>query len=96
MVLLQALEFKICKMRPSAKSLVCGEQWSYGASQRFTSLVNGCALIVKVYSVVHSILHVNLYRHSGIKDVVNIRDVLIRDGYAEVAEESYQSKVYIK
>ncbi|KYO45366.1 putative ATP-dependent RNA helicase TDRD9 [Alligator mississippiensis] len=88
----QALEFKICKMRPSAKSLVCGEQWSYGASQRFTSLVNGCALIVKVYSVVHSILHVNLYRHSGIKDVVNIRDVLIRDGYAEVAEESYQSK----
>uniref|UniRef100_A0A7M4FC31 Tudor domain containing 9 n=1 Tax=Crocodylus porosus TaxID=8502 RepID=A0A7M4FC31_CROPO len=74
-----ALEFKICKMRPSAKSLVCGEQWSYGASQRFTSLVNGCALIVKVYSVVHSILHVNLYCHSGIKDIVNIRDVLIRE-----------------
>ncbi|XP_019406703.1 PREDICTED: putative ATP-dependent RNA helicase TDRD9 [Crocodylus porosus] len=95
MVLLQALEFKICKMRPSAKSLVCGEQWSYGASQRFTSLVNGCALIVKVYSVVHSILHVNLYCHSGIKDIVNIRDVLIREGYAEVAEESYQSKVLL-
>uniref|UniRef100_A0A7M4FDR4 ATP-dependent RNA helicase TDRD9 n=1 Tax=Crocodylus porosus TaxID=8502 RepID=A0A7M4FDR4_CROPO len=75
----EALEFKICKMRPSAKSLVCGEQWSYGASQRFTSLVNGCALIVKVYSVVHSILHVNLYCHSGIKDIVNIRDVLIRE-----------------
>ncbi|XP_019375443.1 PREDICTED: putative ATP-dependent RNA helicase TDRD9 [Gavialis gangeticus] len=88
----QALEFKICKMRPSAKSLVCGDQWSYGASQRFTSLVNGCALIVKVYSVVHSILHVKLYRHSGVKDIVNIRDVLIREGYAEVAEESYQSK----
>ncbi|KAM9557007.1 ATP-dependent RNA helicase TDRD9 isoform 3-T3 [Guaruba guarouba] len=43
----QALEFKICKMRPSAKSLVCGERWSYSASQRFASLVNGSALLVK-------------------------------------------------
>nr|XP_025037376.1 ATP-dependent RNA helicase TDRD9 isoform X2 [Pelodiscus sinensis] len=87
----QALEFKICKMRPSAKSLVCGEQWSYGASQRFASLVNGCALIVKVYSVVHNILHVDVYRYSGNKEV-NIRDMLIEEGYAELAEESYESK----
>uniref|UniRef100_K7E5Z1 ATP-dependent RNA helicase TDRD9 n=1 Tax=Monodelphis domestica TaxID=13616 RepID=K7E5Z1_MONDO len=88
----QALEFKICKMRPSAKSLVCGEHWSYGASQRFAALVNGCALIVKVYSVVHSVLHVDVYRYSGIKEVVNIRDVLIKECYAELAEESYESK----
>ncbi|XP_043842067.1 ATP-dependent RNA helicase TDRD9 [Dromiciops gliroides] len=88
----QALEFKICKMRPAAKSLVCGEHWSYGASQRFTALVNGCALIVKVYSVVHSVLHVDVYRYSGIKEVVNIRDVLIKECYAELAEESYESK----
>ncbi|XP_053880951.1 ATP-dependent RNA helicase TDRD9 [Malaclemys terrapin pileata] len=87
----QALEFKICKMRPSAKSLVCGEQWSYGASQRFASLVNDCVLIVKVYSVVHSVLHVDVYRYSGIKEV-NIRDMLIEEGYAELAEESYESK----
>ncbi|XP_068959813.1 ATP-dependent RNA helicase TDRD9 [Petaurus breviceps papuanus] len=88
----QALEFKICKMRPSAKSLICGEHWSYGARQRFTALVNGCALIVKVYSVVHSVLHVDVYRYSGIKEVVNIRDVLIKECYAELAEESYESK----
>uniref|UniRef100_A0A4X2K3U9 ATP-dependent RNA helicase TDRD9 n=1 Tax=Vombatus ursinus TaxID=29139 RepID=A0A4X2K3U9_VOMUR len=88
----QALEFKICKMRPSAKSLVCGEHWSYGASQRFAALVNSCALIVKVYSVVHSVLHVDVYRYSGIKEVVNIRDVLIKECYAELAEESYESK----
>ncbi|XP_044870123.1 ATP-dependent RNA helicase TDRD9 isoform X1 [Mauremys mutica] len=87
----QALEFKMCKIRPSAKSLVCGEQWRYGASQRFASLVNDCALIVKVYSVVHSVLHVDVYRYSGIKEV-NIRDVLIEEGYAELAEESYESK----
>lgn len=85
----------MCKMRPSAKSLVCGEQWSYGASQRFASLVNDCALIVKVYSVVHSVLRVDVYRYSGIKEV-NIRDVLIEEGYAELAEESYESKVCIK
>ncbi|XP_039392316.1 ATP-dependent RNA helicase TDRD9 isoform X3 [Mauremys reevesii] len=87
----QALEFKMCKIRPSAKSLVCGEHWRYGASQRFASLVNDCALIVKVYSVVHSVLHVDVYRYSGIKEV-NIRDVLIEEGYAELAEESYESK----
>ncbi|XP_036607216.1 ATP-dependent RNA helicase TDRD9 [Trichosurus vulpecula] len=88
----QALEFKICKMRPSAKSLVCGEHWSYGASQRFAALVNGCALIVKVYSVVHNVLHVDVYRYSGIKEVVNVRDVLIKECYAELAEESCESK----
>ncbi|XP_071463585.1 ATP-dependent RNA helicase TDRD9 isoform X4 [Marmota flaviventris] len=88
----QALEFKICKMRPSAKSLVCGEHWSSGASGRFASLVSGRALLVKVFSVVHSILHVDVYRYSGAQDVVNIRDVLIREGHAELAEESYESK----
>ncbi|XP_030890101.1 ATP-dependent RNA helicase TDRD9, partial [Leptonychotes weddellii] len=87
----QALEFKICKMRPSAKSLVCGEHWSGGASQRFASLVSGCALLVRVFSVVHSVLHVDVYRCSGAQDTVNVRDVLIKEGYAELAEESYES-----
>ncbi|KAL8168900.1 UNVERIFIED_CONTAM: ATP-dependent RNA helicase tdrd9, partial [Gekko kuhli] len=89
----QALEFKVRKMRPSAQSLVCGEQWSYAASQRFASLVNHCALIVKVFSVVHSVLHVDVYRHSGIMDVVNVRDVLIQECHAELSEDSYESKV---
>ncbi|XP_035182722.1 ATP-dependent RNA helicase TDRD9 isoform X1 [Oxyura jamaicensis] len=88
----QALEFKICKMRPSAKSLVCGERWSYSASQRFASLVNGYTLLVEVYSVVHSVLHVDAFRYSRHKDLVNIRDVLIKERYAELAEESYKSQ----
>lgn len=88
----QALEFKICKMRPSAKSLICGEHWSGGANGRFTSLVSGCPLLVKVFSVVHSVLHVDVYRYSDTQDAVNIRDVLIREGHAELAEESYESK----
>ncbi|XP_053451665.1 ATP-dependent RNA helicase TDRD9 isoform X3 [Nycticebus coucang] len=88
----QALEFKICKMRPSARSLVCGEHWSGPASQRFTSLVSGCALLVKVFSVVHSVLHVDVYRYSRVQDAINLRDVLIREGHAELMEESYESK----
>ncbi|NXA46282.1 TDRD9 helicase, partial [Nothocercus julius] len=88
----QALEFKMCKMRPSAKSLVCGEQWSYSASQRFASLVNGYTLLVKVYSLVHDVLHVDVFRYLGSKELVNIRDVLIEECYAEQAEESYESQ----
>ncbi|XP_004603827.1 ATP-dependent RNA helicase TDRD9 [Sorex araneus] len=88
----QALEFKICKMRPSAKSLICGEHWSGRASQRFASLVQGCTLLVKVFSAVHNVLHVDVYRYSGVQDAVNIRDILIREGHAELAEEPYESK----
>lgn len=87
------MEFKVHRMRPSAQSLICGEQWSYAASQRFASLVNHCALMVKVFSIVHNVLHVDVYRHSGIMDVVNIRDVLIQECHAELSEDSYESKV---
>jgi ATP-dependent RNA helicase TDRD9 len=82
-------------MQPSAKSLVCGEHWSGRASGRFASLVSGCALLVKVFSVVHSVLHVDVYHYSGTQDMVNIRDVLISEGHAELAEECYESKVCI-
>ncbi|NXP07566.1 TDRD9 helicase, partial [Thinocorus orbignyianus] len=89
----QALEFKICKMRPSAQSLVCGEWWSYSASQRFASLVNGCTLLVEVYSIVRNVLHVDAFHCSRWKEeFVNIRDVLIEECYAELAEESYESQ----
>ncbi|XP_040528296.1 ATP-dependent RNA helicase TDRD9 isoform X1 [Gallus gallus] len=88
----QALEFKICKMRPSAKSLVCGERWSYSASRRFASLVNGYTLLVEVYSLVHSVLHVDAFHYTRHRDLVNIRDVLIEERYAELAEESYESQ----
>ncbi|KAG8449310.1 hypothetical protein GDO86_016093 [Hymenochirus boettgeri] len=88
----QALEFKICKMRPSAKSLICGEQWSRSASEKFNTMVNGCALVVKIYSVVHNILHVDVYRHFEDLEEESLRDLLIADGYAEPAEESFESK----
>lgn len=80
-------------MRPSARSLVCGEQWSGAASRRFTSLVRGSPLLVKVFSVVHSVLHVDVYHYVDSWDTVNIRDVLISEGHAALAEEPYESKV---
>ncbi|XP_007176292.2 ATP-dependent RNA helicase TDRD9 isoform X2 [Balaenoptera acutorostrata] len=88
----QALEFKICKMRPSARCLVCGEHWSGRASRRFSSLVSGRALLVKVFSVVHGVLHVDAYLSSALQGATNVRDVLVKEGYAELAEEPYESK----
>ncbi|MBW00006.1 putative ATP-dependent RNA helicase TDRD9, partial [Eschrichtius robustus] len=88
----QALEFKICKMRPSARCLVCGEHWSSRASRRFSSLVSGRALLVKVFSVVHGVLHVDAYLSSALQGAINVRDVLVKEGYAELAEEPYESK----
>ncbi|XP_061854824.1 ATP-dependent RNA helicase TDRD9 [Colius striatus] len=88
----QALEFKMCKMRPSAVSLVCGERWSYSANKRFASLVNDCSPLVKVYSLVHGVLHVDVLCYLESEELVNIRDVLIKECYAEPAEESYESQ----
>uniref|UniRef100_A0ABM5FBP8 RNA helicase n=1 Tax=Pogona vitticeps TaxID=103695 RepID=A0ABM5FBP8_9SAUR len=89
----QALEFKMRRMRPAAQSLICGEQWSRTASQRFASLISDCALMVKVFSVVHGVLHVDVFRYLGAVDIVNIRDILIEECYAELAEDSYESKL---
>ncbi|KAM4014034.1 ATP-dependent RNA helicase TDRD9 isoform 1-T2 [Anomaloglossus baeobatrachus] len=88
----QALEFRICKMRPSAKSLICGEEWSRAASVKFDSLVSGCTLVVKVFSIVHGVLHVDVYRYFDTPEEISLRDNLIADGFAETAEESYDSK----
>ncbi|CAH2328578.1 ATP-dependent RNA helicase TDRD9 [Pelobates cultripes] len=88
----QALEFKICKMRPSAKSIISGEQWSSAANARFDSLVNGCTLVVKVFSIIHGLVHVEAHRMFEILEEMSIRDILIADGFAEPAEESYESK----
>uniref|UniRef100_A0A673V8U2 ATP-dependent RNA helicase TDRD9 n=1 Tax=Suricata suricatta TaxID=37032 RepID=A0A673V8U2_SURSU len=88
----QALEFKICKMRPSARSLVCGEPWSTAAGRRFASLVGGGPLLVEVFSAVHGVLHVDAFRCAGTLAAASVRDTLIREGHAELAEEPYESR----
>ena len=72
---------------------MCGEHWSGRASRRFSSLVSGRALLVKVFSVVHGVLHVDAYLSSALQGATNVRDVLVKEGYAELAEEPYESKV---
>ncbi|XP_044292607.1 ATP-dependent RNA helicase TDRD9 [Varanus komodoensis] len=89
----QALEFKVRRLRPSAHSLVCGERWSRAASQRFASLVHGCALMVKVFSVVHGVLHVDVFRYFENLDLVNIRSILFQECHAELVEDSFESKL---
>lgn len=73
---------------------MCGEHWSSGAGRRFAALVSGRVLLIKVFSVVHSVLHVDVYLSSGPQDVANVRDVLISEGHAELAEECYESRVH--
>ncbi|KAL7992704.1 hypothetical protein Chor_016960 [Crotalus horridus] len=89
----QALEFKMRRIHPSAWSLVCGEQWSYAANQRFASLVSDHVLMVKIFSIVHGILHVDVFQCSSITNMVNICTILIEEGYAEPADDSYESKL---
>uniref|UniRef100_A0A4W3JI39 ATP-dependent RNA helicase TDRD9 n=1 Tax=Callorhinchus milii TaxID=7868 RepID=A0A4W3JI39_CALMI len=87
----QALQCQICCMRPSAHSLISGDQWSAKAKKRFISLVKDCVLLVKVFSTVHCTLRVDLSIQTS-KGDRNVREVLISEGFAEPAEESYESK----
>uniref|UniRef100_A0A8C4XDW5 RNA helicase n=1 Tax=Erpetoichthys calabaricus TaxID=27687 RepID=A0A8C4XDW5_ERPCA len=56
----QAQEFQVCKIRPSAKSMILGNQWSVSARNRFITLVNGQTLIATLYSIVHDVMRVDL------------------------------------
>ncbi|MGH0167564.1 UNVERIFIED_CONTAM: hypothetical protein FKN15_071648 [Acipenser sinensis] len=87
----QAQEFLICKIRPSAKSMILGDQWSRSARNRFITLVNGRTLIVTLFSILHNVMRVEL---SIDTDTVNTRvgEILVQEGYAEPAEESFESK----
>ncbi|XP_078418572.1 ATP-dependent RNA helicase TDRD9 isoform X1 [Cetorhinus maximus] len=88
----QALQCQICNMRPSAYSLIHGDQWSAKARGRFSSLVKNCVLLVKVFSIVHNVLRVDLSIQSSKIDC-NVREILISEGFAEPAEETYESKI---
>ncbi|XP_072346035.1 ATP-dependent RNA helicase TDRD9 [Scyliorhinus torazame] len=88
----QALQCQICNMRPSAYSLIHGDQWSAKARGRFSSLAKNCVLLVKVFSIVHNVLRVDLSIQSSNVDC-NVREILINEGFAEPAEETYESKI---
>ncbi|XP_032882942.1 ATP-dependent RNA helicase TDRD9 [Amblyraja radiata] len=88
----QALQCQICNMRPSAYSMISGDRWSAKAKRRFCTLVKNCVLLVKVYSIVHNVLRVDLSLQTS-NPGCNVREILISEGFAELAEENYESKL---
>ncbi|XP_039597715.1 ATP-dependent RNA helicase TDRD9 isoform X1 [Polypterus senegalus] len=88
----QAQEFQVCKIRPSAKSMILGNQWSVSARNRFITLVKGQTLIATLYSIVHDVMRVDLSISTDTGACSSIREILIKEGHAEHAEESFLSK----
>uniref|UniRef100_A0A6Q2Y6L6 RNA helicase n=1 Tax=Esox lucius TaxID=8010 RepID=A0A6Q2Y6L6_ESOLU len=88
----QAKEFQIAGMLPSAQSMISGDQWSSRARNQFITLVNGRSLLVSLFSILHGVMRVELLitTDSGTSSVA---DIMIQQGHAISAEESFESKV---
>ncbi|XP_059209992.1 ATP-dependent RNA helicase TDRD9 isoform X2 [Centropristis striata] len=87
----QAQEFQVIGMRPSAKSIILGNQWSSRARDRFITLVKGRSVIVSLYSILHGVMRVQLLINT---DTTNpsVVDILVEEEHAVKAEESFDSK----
>lgn len=79
-------------MRPSAESIILGNQWSSRARDRFITLVKGRSLIVSLYSILHGVMHVQLLINTQTTNTSMV-DILVQEGHAVTAEESFDSKV---
>lgn len=79
-------------MRPSAQSIILGNQWSSRARDRFITLVKGHTLIVSLYSIVHGVMRVELLINSETTSN-SLVDILVEEGHAVKAEESFDSMV---
>uniref|UniRef100_A0A674E0Y2 ATP-dependent RNA helicase TDRD9 n=1 Tax=Salmo trutta TaxID=8032 RepID=A0A674E0Y2_SALTR len=88
---LQAQEFRISGMHPSAQSMILGDQWSSPARNRFITLVNGRSLIVSLFSILHGVMYVELLINTD-SVTSSVADIMIQEGHAIKAEESFESK----
>lgn len=79
-------------MRPSAKSIILGNQWSSRARDRFITLVKGHSLMASLYSILHGVMRVQLLINSE-KANTNVVDIMVQEEHAVKAEESYESTV---
>lgn len=79
-------------MRPSAQSIILGNRWGRRARDRFITLVKGHSLIASLYSILHGVMRVHLLITSE-TDNTNVVDIMVREGHAVLAEESFDSKV---
>lgn len=78
-------------MRPSSQSIILGNQWSSRARDRFVTLVKGHSLIVSLYSILHGVMRVELLINTEAS--TSVVDILVEEGHAVKAEESFDSKV---
>ncbi|KAJ8411736.1 hypothetical protein AAFF_G00153740 [Aldrovandia affinis] len=87
----QAQEFQISGVRPSAQSMILGDQWSCAARNRFITLVNGRSLIVSLFSILHGIMRVDLLINT---DTIScsVADIMVEEGHAQKSEENFESK----
>ncbi|KAL7380920.1 hypothetical protein ABVT39_025994 [Epinephelus coioides] len=87
----QAQEFQVAGMRPSAQSIILGNQWSSRARNRFITLVKGHSHIVSLYSILHGVMRVQLLISEETKNT-SVVDILVEEEHAVKAEESFDSK----
>uniref|UniRef100_A0AAR2JLL0 RNA helicase n=1 Tax=Pygocentrus nattereri TaxID=42514 RepID=A0AAR2JLL0_PYGNA len=87
----QAQEFAIAGLAPSAQSMILGDQWSSRARNRFVTLVNGRSFIVSLYSILHGVMRVDLHVSTETGDV-SVADLLVQEGHAHSAPESFESQ----
>uniref|UniRef100_A0A3Q3WZZ5 ATP-dependent RNA helicase TDRD9 n=1 Tax=Mola mola TaxID=94237 RepID=A0A3Q3WZZ5_MOLML len=87
----QAQEFQVTGMRPSAQSIILGNQWSSRARNRFITLVKGHSVIVSLYSILHGVMRVQLFINMETSNTSMV-DILVEEGHAVRAEESFDSK----
>ncbi|XP_066535114.1 ATP-dependent RNA helicase TDRD9 isoform X2 [Hoplias malabaricus] len=87
----QAQEFAIAGVCPSAQSMICGDQWSSRARNRFITLVSGRSLIVTLFSILHGVMRVHLHVALETGDV-SVADLLVKEDHALYAAESFESQ----
>ncbi|XP_042356788.1 ATP-dependent RNA helicase TDRD9 [Plectropomus leopardus] len=87
----QAQEFQVSEMRPSAQSIILGNQWSSQARERFVTLVKGRSVIVSLYSILHGVMRVQLLINTETTNT-SVVDILVEEEHAVKAEESFDSK----
>lgn len=91
-VCVQAQEFRVACLVPSARSVILGGRWSSQARNRFITLVCGRSLIVTLYSILHGVMRVHVHVSTDTGDV-SVVDLLVQEGHARLAPESSESKV---
>ncbi|XP_056445679.1 ATP-dependent RNA helicase TDRD9 [Gadus chalcogrammus] len=88
----QAHEFYVVGMRPSAQSLILGDQWSQRARDRYIKLTRGHEALVELYSTQQGVLHVELFIPSKGQEALNVARVMVEEGHALPALEGYNSQ----